>query len=223
MRVLSTFADESGDSSNQSKYYLLTLVFHDQDDDIMPNIVRHESGLRNSGLPDIPFHMSPLLNGHGNFWNLDLDIRKQLLVRFFTFAKLAPIRYKTFVYKKSELPPERIITKMKQDLINYLFQNIEYFQQFDSVKVYYDRGQKLITNNLTAAMNYVLANNTAEFKDGSQSLYRLAQVADLLCGFELTALKFEAHEETNTDEIFFKNARYFKQNYLKAIRRKQLL
>jgi hypothetical protein len=38
MRELSIFADESGDSLSQSKYYLLTLVFHDQDDDIVPNI-----------------------------------------------------------------------------------------------------------------------------------------------------------------------------------------
>jgi hypothetical protein len=34
MRELSVFADESGDTGSESKYYLLTLVFHDQDDDL---------------------------------------------------------------------------------------------------------------------------------------------------------------------------------------------
>jgi hypothetical protein len=220
MRELSTFGDESGDSSNQSKYYLLTLVFHDQADDITPNIARHEQALRDAGLPSIPFHMSPLLNGHGDYANWDLTIRKQLLVRFFAFVKLTPIRYKTFVYKKSEVLPEKLLARMKQDMINYLFQNVEFLQQFDTVKVYYDRGQQLITNNLTTAMDYVLASNVSEFKDGDPTHYRLAQAADLLCGCELTALKFDAHEQTSTDEMFFVNARKFKQNYLRKLRSK---
>jgi len=79
---------------------------------------------------------------------------------------------------------------MKQDIINYLFSNIGFFQQFDVVKVYYDRGQQLITNNLTAAMNYVLAKNVSEFKDGSPTYYRLAQAADLICGFEQVSTFF---------------------------------
>ncbi|MDR0347463.1 MAG: DUF3800 domain-containing protein [Coriobacteriales bacterium] len=222
MRELSAFADESGDSSIQSKYYLLTLVFHDQVDNIAPNIVKHEHALKAAGLPDVPFHMSPLLNGHHDYEHLTLNQRRQLLVKFFTFVKLAPIRYKTFAYQKSEISPDKLVVKMKQDIINYLFQNIAYFQQFDTVKVYYDRGQQLITNNLTAAMNYVLAKNVSEFKDGSSAYYRLAQAADLFCGFELTALKFDAHEQTTTDEIFFINARNFKLNYLRKLRAKLL-
>jgi hypothetical protein len=222
MRELSVFADESGDSSTQSKYYLLTLVFHDQADDITPNIARLEQALKAAGLPDVPFHMSPLLNGHHDYEHLTLNQRKQLLVRFFTFVKLAPIKYRTFAYRKSEVPPDRLTIRMKQDIINYLFWNIEYFQQFDTVKIYYDRGQQLITNNLTAAMTYALAKNVSEFKDGSSTYYRLAQAADLLCGFELTALKFDTHEQTVTDEIFFINARNFKLNYLRKLRAKLL-
>jgi hypothetical protein len=222
MKELSTFADESGDSSTQSKYYLLTLVFHDQANDITSDIIRHEQALKAAGLPDVPFHMSPLLNGHRDYEHLTLSQRKQLLVRFFTFVKLAPIRYKTFIYQKSEIPPDKLVVKMKQDLINYLFQNIEYFQQFGTVKVYYDRGQQLITNNLTAAMDYVLAKNVSKFKDGASTCYRLAQAADLFCGFELTAQKFDAHEQTATDEIFFANARNFKLNYLRKLRTKLL-
>jgi hypothetical protein len=86
MRELSTFADESGDSSTQSKYYLLTLVFHDQANDITPNITKHEQALRTAGLSDIPFHMSPLLNGHHDYEHLTLSQRKQLLVRFFRIS-----------------------------------------------------------------------------------------------------------------------------------------
>jgi hypothetical protein len=222
MRELSAFADESGDSSHHSKYYLLTLVFHDQGIPLAGNIAKYEELLHVAGLPDIPFHMGPLLNGHGDYEHLTLDERRQLLVRFFTFVRLAPIRYKTFAYRKSETPPDRLMTRMKQDLINYLFANIEFFQGFDSVKVYYDRGQKLITKNLIAAMNYVLATNASEFKDGSPTDYRLSQAADLLCSIELAAIKFDAHEQTVTDSIFFHDARTLKQNYLKRVRQKLL-
>jgi len=223
MRELSVFADESGDSESQSKYYLLTLVFHDQNDDITPNIKKYEQAIKDANLTDVPFHFSPLLNGQGDYKNVGLETRKQLLVRFFTFVKLAPIKYKTLRYKKSEIPPDKLMTKMKQDIINYLFKNIIFFQQFDVVKVYYDRGQQLITQNLTAALNYVLAKDASEFKDGSPAYYRLAQAADLICGFELVATKFNAHEQTVTDEIFFINVGNFKSNYLRKLRVKQLL
>ena len=223
MRELSVFVDESGDSSYQSKYYLLTLVFHSQDNDIAPDISRYEQGLATANLPDIMFHMSPLLNGNIDYKDVGFEVRKQLLVRFSTFTRLAPIKYKTFTYKKSEVPPDKLMVKMKQDIINYLFESIEFFQQFDTVKVYYDRGQQLITNNLTAAMNYVFAKNVSEFKNGSPATYHLAQAADLLCGMELVALKFEANEQTATDEMFFINKRKFKQNYLKMFRAKLLL
>jgi len=222
MRELSTFADESGDSSHQSRYYLLTLVFHDQSDDIASSIARYESALRVAGLPDIPFHMGPLLNGHGDYEALTLSERRQLLARFFAFVKLAPIRYTTFAYRKSETPPEQLMNKMKQDMINYFFAHIEFFQSFDAVKVYYDGGQKLITGNLTAAISYVMGTNASEFKYGSPTTYRLAQAADLLCGFELAALKFGAHEETVTDKIFLRDSRNLRQNYLKQLRRRLL-
>ena len=36
MLEISLFADESGESGTESKYYLLTLVFHEQDDEHFP-------------------------------------------------------------------------------------------------------------------------------------------------------------------------------------------
>jgi hypothetical protein len=44
MRELSCFADESGEALEQSKYYLLTLVFHEQSDGLYSNI-RKSNGL----------------------------------------------------------------------------------------------------------------------------------------------------------------------------------
>ena len=52
--------------------------------------------------------------------------------------------------------------------------------------------------------------------------YRLSQAADLICTFELTALKFEAGEQTRTDERFFGMKGAFRKNWLKKVRRKLL-
>jgi hypothetical protein len=222
VRELSLFADESGDSSNQSMYYLLTLVFHDQTYSIDDHISRHEQALQDAGLPDVPFHMSPLLNGHEDYRNLEVETRAYLLKRFFAFVRSVPISYKTFVFPKKEVPPEKLLAKMRQDMINYLFDNLSYLQQFNAVKAYYDRGQKLITNNLTTALDYVLAGNVSVFKDGDPSHYRLAQAADLICGLELEARKFETNSQTATDIRFFGSLAELRKDYLRQLRKKQL-
>ncbi len=45
-RELSIFADESGDRGGSSKYYLLTLVFHDQSKSILNAVGVYENSLR---------------------------------------------------------------------------------------------------------------------------------------------------------------------------------
>ena len=45
MRELSIFVDESGDKTDHSKYFLLTLVTHDQNDSIGEKISHYERTL----------------------------------------------------------------------------------------------------------------------------------------------------------------------------------
>lgn len=63
MAELSVFIDESGNSRRDSKYYLLTLMFHKQAEDIKSLIDTYEISLIDRGLADIPFHINPLLRG----------------------------------------------------------------------------------------------------------------------------------------------------------------
>ncbi len=60
----SIFVDESGDRGGKARYYLLTLVFHDQADSISRAVTGYESKLARADLPNIPFHSEPLMNGH---------------------------------------------------------------------------------------------------------------------------------------------------------------
>ena len=53
---LSIFVDESGDQGGHSKYYVLTLVFHNQNNDINPELKKYRQGLDARQLENLPFH-----------------------------------------------------------------------------------------------------------------------------------------------------------------------
>lgn len=114
------------------------------------------------------------------------------------------------------------MARMRRDLINLIFDNLAYFQQFTTVKVYYDDGQSTVTSVLHDAIEYALYTNAITYRNAGPKEYRLAQAADLICTFELTAIKYSAREQTNTDTRFFGALGSFKKNYLKRIRKKLL-
>lgn len=54
MRELSIFVDESGSDGLSDRYYLLTVVMHDQLDGIAESIEAYEDALRGKGLRTYP-------------------------------------------------------------------------------------------------------------------------------------------------------------------------
>lgn len=111
---------------------------------------------------------------------------------------------------------------MKRDLVETLFDNLPYLQSFDAVKIYYDNGQPVVTKALHDAVEYALSKNAIIYKDAKPSQYRLLQLADYICGLELTAIKYSDHCESPTDVRFFGKVGSFKKNYLRKIRKRRL-
>lgn len=223
MKELSIFVDESGGQGGHSKYYVLTLVFHDQDDDLTSQVEKYKIGLSRRGLMDIPFHAGPLLTGHDEYEHLDLRTRKSYLSLFFLLLQHLPIRYYSFVYRRSEMGPgNAFVDRMRRDLTLFLFDNLSYFQSFDKVKVYYDDGQEIVAHALHAAVDYVLTRDSLLYRRTRPTDYVLSQAADLICTLELTACKYVNKEATNTDNKFFGTSRDFRNNYMKAIKRKRV-
>ncbi|PST46082.1 hypothetical protein CPA40_07740 [Bifidobacterium callitrichos] len=223
MADVSIFADESGEQGFQSKYYALTLVFHDQSDPVIPVFEAYEQLLRNAGLPDIPMHASPLLNGHDDYQRLSISQRKRLLAYFMSTLRKLPAQYVTLIYRKADCATlEQLGARIKRDVVNIVFDHLALFQSFDVIKVYYDGGQSLITQAIHGAVEYALSKQAIVYRKGSPTDYRLAQIADLICTIELTALKYENHEQTATDERFFGPLGNFRKNFLKKVRKHQL-
>ncbi len=142
MRELSIFVDESGSDGLSDRHYLLTVVMHDQSESIADSIAAYEGALRAKGLPDIPFHASPLMNGKDQYSGLDLRTRKMLLGSFRVFFRHMPVRYRTFAYATKEFASlDKLAAAMRRDIVNFLFDNLAQLQAYDAVKVYYDNGQ----------------------------------------------------------------------------------
>ncbi|MFZ2756497.1 MAG: DUF3800 domain-containing protein [Atopobiaceae bacterium] len=217
---ISLFCDESGNVGKSSEYYLMTLVFHDQADDISAHLVRYEQVLSQSGLRDIPFHMTPLLRAHDDYDGLDIQTRKRLLSKFSVLSQHLPYSYHAFAYRKAEFASDAVMfARMRRDLVTFLFDHLGYFQSFDHVKLYYDDGQDAVSRVLHSAIEYAISKEAYLYRDARPQDYRLAQVADYVCGIELTGLKYAASEATRTDEAFFGGSTSFKKNFLKQVRR----
>lgn len=105
---LSVMVDESG--SEDSRYYLVTLVFHDQAEDIATPISIYEASLRERGLDDVPFHASPLMNGHDAYRNLAIETRKRMLSAFFMmFQHMYALSKNAVVYRDASPSQYRLL------------------------------------------------------------------------------------------------------------------
>lgn len=221
MSELSIFVDESGDKSTHAQYFILALVFHDQNESIAGDISIYEQKLADADIPNIPFHSEPLLNGHGDYKDLTLKYRKKLFSSFASLVRFLPIKYKAFIYKRSHFDSiDKLEARIKRDISSMLLNNLEFFQSFNHVKVYYDNGQDIVKHALYHSVEFALSKGAIEKKCTTMTEYRLAQVADYLCTIELAAAKYAAKENGGTYEKFFGGIGSFKKNWLKQARRK---
>lgn len=69
-----------------------------------------------------------------------------------------PVTYKAFVYERSQFSDKAApYTRMRRETADLIFENLDYFQSYDKVKVYYDDGQSLVAHAPHTAFEYVLA------------------------------------------------------------------
>ena len=224
MLELSIFVDESGDFGTYEPHapvYLITLVLHDQSKDITVPIEHLQRKVIERGLPaDHAIHTGPLIRREGEYKDLELPDRRRLFRHLFDFARIADIRYKTFVFVKRESPDhDALVRRMVRDLSLFVRDNLEFFQSFDHIIVYYDNGQKEMVTIINAVFNSLV---DAEIRKVRPASYYLFQAADLFCTLELVHHKMEAGGISKSEDAFFRGVRNLKKNYLKPMERKRL-
>ena len=224
MGNLSIFVDESGDFgeySHHSPYYIITMIFHEQDKDIKNNIEILNQGLKNLGYDtDFAIHTEPLIRREEIFQNKSPNERRALFSKLFYFVMKSDISYKTFVFSKRQFDDVlKMEGRMAKEMSQFIREHIEFFQSFEQVILYYDNGQR----NLNRILNSVLSTELSQYdvRKVCPKDYKLFQVADLICTLQLLAIKHEKKELSNSELLIFHNPKDLKKQFLKPIQKKE--
>lgn len=219
---LNLHVDEAGNQDLPEGLYIVAVVLHEHGDDVETPISEYENRLRLAGLNDVPFHGKDLLHGNEAYRTVSVGDRKRLLTQFARLARSLPVSYFVLRYDKRETHDRNELeARIRRDLVALTFDHLAFFQRFDSISVYYDDGQKVLSIALHDALEFVLANNVVDFREADHSACRLLQLADYVCTLERASIAFDSGMQTKTQERFFGNRRNFKQSYMKQLARKR--
>ena len=219
---LNLHIDEAGNQDLSEGLYLVAVVLHEHSVNIEEPILAYEERLRLADLEDVPFHGKDLLHGNESYEAVSIDDRKRLLTQFARLVRSLPVKYFTLRYDKRETHDRKELeARIRRDLASLVFDHLTSFQQFASISVYYDDGQKVLIVALHDALDFVLAGNVADFREADHSARRLLQMADYICTIERASIAFDSGTQTKTQERFFGNRRKFMQSHMKQLARKR--
>lgn len=224
MKKLSVFIDESGDfgeAKESSAYYLVTFVFHNQDNHIEQQVTKLEESIKNAGFDVEYIHTGPVIRREEVFARYSIDERRKLLYKLLNFVNACPISYLTVVVNRKEAVDKVSLSGKLAKAINMAISvHQEFFASFDKIIVYYDNGQ----NELSAILNAVFSIqfSSVEFRRAAPQEYRLLQVADFICSMELLKIKKDEKRLSKSEEKFFYKPQELKKTFLKSIEKKKL-
>ncbi|MCF0116701.1 MAG: DUF3800 domain-containing protein [Bacilli bacterium] len=211
-KTISVFIDESGNfdfKTSTSKYYILTLIFHDQS----INLKNYFDLIKDKPV----FHAGPLIRNEQRYKGLSEKDRFKAFHDFFLFTTKLPIKCKCFCYEKYCFDnAKKLIGKLSRDILNFYDSNLPNYFNNARMMIYYDNGQKEITNILESVIN--MTNISIDSKPNvTQQAYRLAQVADFISELKLLEFK-QLNNELTSFESKFINKRLLKNTYLRYIK-----
>lgn len=218
MRELSIFIDESGDfgpTETHSPFYVISLVLHDQSDDIAAHLDKIHAALVDRGLPaDHGIHTGPLIRRERDYRWLGLPERRSLFRILFDFVRTCDISHHSLVFAKREVrDADALVGTMARELGSFIREHYGYFQSWDRIVIYYDNGQKELTNLVNSVFNAHLS--TVEVREVLPSEYSLFQAADLCCTLTLVRKKIETVGLSTSERDFFSTERHSAERALK--------
>ena len=224
MKELSIFIDESGDFGEVKErpaYYLVTFVFHDQNEDIRQQVLKLEDSVRISGFHLEYIHTEPLIRREEVFANYSIDERRKLLYKMLNFVNMCPIRYMTVTVDRKEATDKiKLSGKLAKEINTAFREHSDFFMEFDKVIVYYDNGQIELSAILNAVFSIYFSN--VEFRKAQPQKYRLLQAADFICSMELLKIKRNEKRLSKSEEKFFYKPQELKKTFFKSIDKKKM-
>ena len=224
MKQLSIFIYESvdfGEYDYHSPWYIVTMVFHEQEASIQEPMEYLNRELSLLGLENHCIHTGPIIRKEEEYSEMDYIERRKIFNKMVTFMRQSGVKYKAFHIEKKHI--EDIVEatgKLSKQISVFIREHYDFLLSFDLVKIYYDNGQVELNKILSTLFNAFLPR--VEFRKVKPSDYRLFQVADMICTFELLKLKIQNHSFSKSEQIFFGSVNDLKRNYLKIVKRQDI-
>ena len=191
LRELSIFIDESGDFGEydyHSPYYIISMVFHNQETDISEPLEKLNTNLRNIDYPNHCIHTGPIIRRENEYEYESIENRRRIFNFMVTFIKHIDIRYKCFFIEKKHFEDSvEAVGNLSKQISIFIRDHYSDFLAYNTIKVYYDNGQTEVSKLLSTVFNALLP--SVQIKKVIPSDYRLFQTADLFCSMELVRLK----------------------------------
>ncbi len=110
MKELSIFIDESGDFGayqHHSPYYIVAMVFHEQNHSIEDALRSLENELENMGLSNHCIHSGPIIRGEEEYRYMSLLQRRKIFNKMIAFIRKTEMKYHCFHIEKKHMESTR--------------------------------------------------------------------------------------------------------------------
>ena len=223
MRELSVFIDESGDFGEydeQAPYYIMAMVFHEQQTPITEAVQKLNQELSYMGLNDLCIHTGPIIRREEIYEFMSIKERRRIFNKLVAFFRQVDIKYKCIgIEKKYTEDVIQATAQLSRKMSRFIMDNLQYFLSCDTVKIYYDNGQIEVSRILASVFSALIPNS--QFRKVLPKDYKLFQIADLICTMELVRLKMDDNHYSRSEELFFGKQYEMKRNYLRIIQKKE--
>lgn len=221
---LSVFIDESGDLGNYNKvteFYILSFVFHDQNNDLSGQIEKLNNSLKAFSKKEFAIHTEPLVRREEFYAEMSPKDRRNIFTKLFFFSMVSNIRFKAFVFNKKHLKNTKmLLDHIGNTLFEYFNKMNEFFDKYKEIIIYYDNGQlpikEIVKNIFSSLFNNVVIRKVLPID------YKLFQTADMLCTLYLMNEKFKILPMSKSEKYIFNSKYDFYHDFFKPISIKEL-
>ena len=216
MRGIDIFIDESGDFGPydpRCPFYIVTMVFHESNDSLFAQIGELEYRLSLLGLEEHCIHTNPAIRGEGEYFGMDVVIRRKALSCFSAFVRKSLLRFKVFFVLKHEGDTELVVLeRLRQTMDVFMAENFDRLRSYDDIMVAYDKGQlqlsKLISDLFRQRFPGVRLTKMLPIHS------RIFQFADFVCTIKKISLHLDqVGTLARAEERFFGGIANFRKSW----------
>lgn len=221
MRRLNIFVDETGEfgfGKGASELYGVSFTFHEQKDDIIPELTKLNDRLSEIGYTNM-IHMADLIMKRGDYSKLDINTRKSIFNAIYHFSRRIPVKYKTIIIDKKYVDISSILKQqLSIEIDKMIKEHKNYFNKFDKIVMYYDNGQEtlgIILDNIFSKLSGFEHRVNFDHKEK-----RLFQVSDMLTYIDKYDYKYKNKKYFSKGDKYFFNDTEIRK-ILKALSKKR--